>query len=101
MARRRGRIPKSIAKAIDARIASLEIVNRKQVIKEVGIYFIECTMIEWSDNTLDCAVWVIKKTDYSDDPIENVLMAVDGWTGMHNKDEANRKYLELRAKYNK
>lgn len=95
------RISKSVLRAVDAKIAKLKITNEKLVIKEVGIYNIECRMTEWSDNTVNCDVFVIKKSDYSDDPIENVLRSIDGKTMMKNKNEANKFYLEMLKKYSK
>lgn len=93
------RIPKSVLRAIDAKIAKLKIVNEKCVVKELGAYNIECRMTEWSDNTVNCDVFVIKKSDYSDDPIENVIKSIDGKTMMKNKNEANKFYLKMLKKY--
>lgn len=93
------KIPKSVLKNIDNKLAKLKITKQDRVLKEVGIYYIECTQTNWSDGSVNCDIWVIKKSDYSDDVIENTLKAVDGSTLINNVNKANREYLRLRNKY--
>ena len=90
------RILKNILRAISAK--SAKITNEEIIIKEIGIYNIECRMVELSNNTVSYDVWVIKKDDYSDDRAMNILLAVDGKSAM-DKDEANMFYLGMYEKY--
>ena len=95
---RRCKIPKSVARAIDSRSARRQIIEDKVVLKEAGTNYIECRMVKFNDNSIICEVSVIEKVNYSDDPTMNTLYSIEG-KSMHDKNEANRYYLEMLRKY--